>query len=127
MRPRTLPLRRDIAPPAMLQPHEAADPLPVETAAKPVYRVPLLTRGSCNALGQTTGIAGEKYPLNLIWIMPAQGSVRISPPHLLHATTKSDSFRLVSRLASPYCFAWDQRNALKPERWSTAMTCMGPE
>jgi hypothetical protein len=24
-------------------------------------------------------VAGEKYPLNLIWIMPAQGSVRILP------------------------------------------------
>ncbi|KGC40290.1 hypothetical protein DO73_4972 [Burkholderia pseudomallei] len=31
----------------------AIDPSPVETAADPVYRVRLLTRGSCNALGQT--------------------------------------------------------------------------
>ncbi|KGX79426.1 hypothetical protein Y033_5657 [Burkholderia pseudomallei MSHR435] len=31
----------------------AIDLSPVETAADPVYRVRLLTRGSCNALGQT--------------------------------------------------------------------------
>jgi len=31
---------------------------PVETAAKPVYRVPLLTRGSCNAFGQTNRHCG---------------------------------------------------------------------
>jgi len=75
-------LRRTLpgSPTAIRRSPGTSDPHPVETTVKPVYRVPLLTRGSCNAFGQTTGIAGEKYPLNLIWIMPAQGSVRISPP-----------------------------------------------
>ncbi|KGC56785.1 hypothetical protein X949_5831 [Burkholderia pseudomallei MSHR5609] len=46
--------------------------------------------------------AGEKYPLNLIWIMPAQGSVRVSPLFHVRIPSRRESRLLLSALP-PLC------------------------
>ena len=62
---------------------------------------------------------GEKYPLNLIWIMPAQGSVRISRSALSpHLSRHSDNFRLVSCLAGLTTMLWSAHRRYRHERQS---------
>ena len=84
---------------------------------------------------------GEKYPLNLIWIMPAQGSVRIS--HLVYRFISRDFRQLPSRLllsgptlpgTGVNALPGTMRNALNAnsgrqlqrQLWSTAINCIGP-
>jgi hypothetical protein len=72
----------------------------------------------CTGVRGPCGV-GEKYPLNLIWIMPAQGSVRIShSSSIASPLANSDYFRLVSCLAAPHRFAWryDERQSEVPFR-----------